>query len=348
MIRQLCPHCQKLVELPDSAAGAVADCPQCAKPIAVPSAYAPGVAAGGGLTVPPPPPIPVPTPTPVPPPPTPVPDTTSPQISDQPPPPPGLKPEVLNPPPPPSPPDAPPTVPIPSGYGSILSLTLQPGWLAWVPVACVTLALVLTLFSWAGTFPGGIRIYSQNPWWALFGEMSTDPGPESLLKEEGEIAKLLTGSRWMIAYLPLLLLGVGLLWVERAVKHPTIQTMPGPLAWVVRVWPKRFGMLVLLTGLLYLFIVLQAWRGFGLEHALRERVAAANADVLKAAESTSTVEKWKAAATVGAEYAKFQYQTTTPFALAVWAHLLAFLASLARWWLSRRGAKPYPRLLLQW
>lgn len=340
MIRQLCPHCQKLVELPDSAAGGVADCPQCAKPIAVPSAYAPGVAAGGGLTVPPPPPVPAPVSPPAP-------TSYSTPAADQPPPP-GLKPEVLNPPPPPEPVGPVPSVPVPSGYGSILSVTLQPGWLSWVPVGCATFALVLTLFSWGGTYPGGIRIFSQTPWWALFGEMSTSPGPEELLKEEPEIEKVLSGNRWLIGYLPLLLLGVGLLWVERVVRNPTIQNMPGPLAWVVGIWPKRFGMLAVLTGLLYVLLVFQAWRGFGLESALRERAIAKHKEAVDAAAGGSTGEKQKVAVKVGEEFARYHYGTTTPFSLAVWAHLLAFLASLARWWLSRRGAKPYPRLLLQW
>ena len=328
MIRQLCPQCEKLVELPDAAAGGTADCPLCAKLIVVPAAYAPSVASGGGLASLPPPPV-----------------VEPPKAA----PPPGMKPEVLTPPPAPQPDAPPPTPGVPTGYGRVLSLTFSPGWLAWVPVAGVTFAVALTLFTWAGTYPGGIRVYSQNPWWALFGEMSTDPGPDELQKEEAEIGKLLSGNRWMIGYLPLLLLGAFLLWIERVVKNPTILNMPGPLAWLPGLWPKRFALLTALTGLLLTFLVFQGLRGFGLESALRERVAAKFAKEQEAADtSKATSQNQKVAVLKGEEFAKYHYQTTTPFRLAVLAHALAFVAMLVRWWLHRRGAKPYPRLLMQW
>lgn len=328
MIRQLCPHCQKLVELPDAAAGAVADCPLCAKPVAVPAAYAPSVAAGGGLaTLPPPAPLP-----PV----------------DHPPPP-GLRPEVLNPPPPPGAEAVPPTPAVPSGYGRVLSLTFSPGWLAWVPVACVTFAFILTLFTWAGTYPGGYRVYSQSPWWAVFGEMATDPGPDEVQKEEAELVKLLAGNRWLLFYLPLLLFVAFLLWVERVVRNPTVANMPGPLAWVPGLWPKRFALLTGLTALLFLLIVMQGLRGFGLETALRDRATSMHAKELEeAAASNSSSQRQKAAVKVGGEFARHSYQTTLPFKLAVLAHAVGFAASLMRWWLHRRGNKPYPRLLAQW
>jgi len=336
VIRQLCPHCQKLVELPDSSAGAIADCPQCGKPVVVPAAYSPNVAAGGGLAglppvpaVPPPPPPPEPAATPAPPP--------------------GLKPEAQNPPPAFVADGGPPTVGVPSGYGRVASLTFAPSWLAWVPVGCVTFALVLTLFTWAGTYPGGYRVYSQNPWWALFGDMSTDPGPPAVQQEEVELTKLLSGNRWLIGYLPLLLLGTGLLWIERAVKNPTVANMPGPLAWLPGVWPKRIALLLVLTGLLLFFLTMQGLRGFGLETALRERVNMKYAvEQEKADAANSTSERQLVAVMKGAEFAKSNYQTTLAFKLAVVAHVLAFAAMLMRWWLHRRGAKPYPRLLFQW
>lgn len=335
MIRQLCPHCERLVELPDSSAGVIADCPVCEKPIVVPAAYAPSVAAGGGLAaLPSSPSVPPPAP--------------EPQADVQMPPPPGLKPEAMNPPPPPS--DvAPPTVGIPSGYGRVASLTFSPAWLAWVPVACATFALVLTLFTWAGTYPGGYRVYSQNPWWALFGDMSTDPGPPAVQAEEVELTKLLSGNRWLLGYLPLLLLGTLLLWVERLVKHPTVQNMPGPLAWVPGVWPKRFALLTILTGLLMFFLVMQGLRGFGLESALQARVDTKfAAEQQNADDLNSTSERQLVAVMKGGEFAKSNYQTTLAFKLAVLVQVLAFVAMLLRWWLHRRGAKPHPRVLMQW
>jgi hypothetical protein len=328
VIRQLCPHCQQLVELPDSAAGSTADCPLCSKLIVVPAAYAPSVATGGGLSALPPTPAPEPAHLP---------------------PPPGLKPEVLNPPPAPDADAVPPTVGVPTGYGRVLSLTFSPAWLAWVPVACVTFAFVLTLFTWASTYAGGVREYSQNPWWALFGDMSTNPVRAEVKTEEPEINKLLSGNRWLIVYLPLLMFGTFLMWVERVVKNPTVATMPGPLAWVPGLWPKRFALLTLLTGVLLVFLTMQGLRGFGLETALREKVASNHVkQVEEAVASNSTVLKQNLEVQMNEEFAKYHYQTTFAFKLAVLAHLLAFVAMLTRWWLSRRGAKPYPRFLVQW
>lgn len=42
-MRQLCPYCAKLVDLPDDTAGKETPCPACAKPFAVPKAYTPSV-----------------------------------------------------------------------------------------------------------------------------------------------------------------------------------------------------------------------------------------------------------------------------------------------------------------
>ncbi len=43
-MRQMCPYCGKLVDLPDDAAGREVPCPLCAKSFAVPSSYTPSVA----------------------------------------------------------------------------------------------------------------------------------------------------------------------------------------------------------------------------------------------------------------------------------------------------------------
>jgi hypothetical protein len=44
-MRQLCPYCGKLVDLPDTAAGSETPCPSCNRAFAVPKSYTPSVAA---------------------------------------------------------------------------------------------------------------------------------------------------------------------------------------------------------------------------------------------------------------------------------------------------------------
>src|SRR5476651_380481 len=51
-MRQMCPYCGKLVDLPDDAAGREAPCPACGKPFAVPKSYAPSVTAAAEVKLP--------------------------------------------------------------------------------------------------------------------------------------------------------------------------------------------------------------------------------------------------------------------------------------------------------
>ena len=327
MIRQLCPNCYASVELPPEAAGRDAPCPKCGKAIAVPAAYAPSVAPAGGL--------PGLTPS--------APPETGRTPMTEPTAPPGLNPAAVAP-----PPLAPmPTTPAPANdsCGHHCSVALNPVWLDWVPVACLTVVLALTLFSWVGTYPGGVRVYSQNPWYAAIGWINTNTLPEDLLGDEKYFDEKVTTNYWLLGYFPLLFVAIFLGWLDRFIRTPNVNTMP-VLGAILKIWPQRFLVLTILSGALLALLLIQTWRGYGLETAVKQKVAERYAEQIEKADSTP--KKQNVSVKMGEDLAKYQLMGTTPLNFAIALHAIAFTAMLGRWWLHNRGAKPHPRISLQY
>lgn len=329
MIRQICPHCFQPVELPDAAGGTDAPCPRCGKPIPVPGAYTPTVdpAAGPAVSAAPPPPV-----------------VTQPPVPPSvPAPPPGFVPPKAAAEPPPA--AATPT-PAVDGYAHATGFTISPAVLAWVPVGCLTLALLLTFFSWVGSYPGGVRVYTQNPWQALFATFTTNTLPDELLVDEKPIEQRLFSSWWLLPYFPVLI-GTSLLaWIERFVRDPDPATIPGPLAWVPKIWPRRFHILTGLTALAVLLVAIQTTRGFGLEVAIGALVTEDFAK--RAEEADTTPKKNRLAVDAGRRLAQFGLQGTTLRDLALAAQVLALVTMAGRLWLHTRGPKPHPKLVAYW
>lgn len=334
MIRQLCPQCFATVELPPEAAGQDTPCPKCGKVIAVPAAYSPSVSTSGGL-----PGLTAPTPKP------PTPPGTYP-MSDPIAPPPGLNPVTVAPPPPPLIPA--PTMPLPVADGGMRScgISLNTTWLDWVPAACFTLILLATFFSWVGTYPGGVRVYSQNPWSALTGGVSTNTLPEELLGDEKYLETTISGNRWLIVYFPMLFAAILLSWLACLVRNPNINTIPGPLAWLPKIWDQRFLILTAISAALLFLILIQTWSGYGLETAIKQKVSDQYAKQVEAADSTP--KKQTVAVNMGTELAKNQLQGTTPLNTAIALHVVALLAILGSAWMHSRGNKPHPRISVQY
>ena len=330
MIRQICPQCFAAVELPSEAAGREAPCPKCGKAIAVPATYAPSVAASGGL------PILDPT---LPSNPAPTRPGTNP-MSEPIAPPPGLNPSAPSP--------SLPTMPSPSMDTGPRScgVAISPVWLDWVPAVCFTLILLLTLFNWVGTYPGGLRVYSQSPWHALVGDMSRNGLPDELLTEEKYFEDAIVGNRWLIAYFPLLFVALALAWLDRAIRNPTVASVPGPLAWLPGIWPHRYTALSVISAILLLLILIQTWRGYGLETAVKQKVTEKYAKQIE--EADSTPKKQRVTVNMGEEIGRYQLQGTTPLNAAIAAHAVAFLALLTSSFVHYRGNKPYPRVALQY
>ena len=330
MIRQICPQCFAAVELPLESAGRDAPCPKCGKSIAVPAAYAPSVSASGGLSNLDPTPPKLPTPT----------RTGTNPMSEPITPPPGLNASAA------PPPIAP--MPSPSADSGPRScgVTVSPTWLDWVPAVCFTVILALTLFNWIGIYPGGVRVYSQSPWHALVGEMSTNGLPDELLTEEKYFEGAIVGNRWLIAYFPLLFIALLLAWLDRIIRNPTVASVPGPLAWLPRIWPHRYTALTVLGALMLVLILAQTWRGYGLETAVKQKVTEKYAKQIE--EADSTPKKQRVAVNMGEEMGRYQLQGTTPLNAAIALHAVAFLALLTSSFVHRRGNKPFPRVALQY
>lgn len=320
MIRQLCPHCVQLIELPDDAAGGTVVCSRCARSFSVPAAYTPAVDAAAG-------PAPIAAPPPV----------------DRPAPPPGLVPPG---PPaaalPPAGPTAPPiALPTPAGYNHASGFAVTPYGLAWVPAAGLTIVLVLSFFPWVGSYPGGVRMYSQMPWQAAFGYFTPNP----LAEDELALKPLMAMNGWLLLYVLLIVPALALAWAERLIQDKALR-QEGRGAWLASIWPLRFPLLTALSALLLVLLMLQMGRGFGLEQAV-ETLAAKKYEAERAAADTTAKEQQVTVRT-GQEVGRFALDGTTALCWAVAAHGVVVAAVAGLWWLQSRGPKPAPQIRAYW
>ena len=323
MIRQLCPNCTKMVELPDDSAGSEAPCPNCHEMMQVPDAepstpepIAEEKESGTyGMS-------PEPTPKP-----------------ERPTPPPGfIPPKERN------------TSPTgnahsaPMGYTRDYGIELAPRILGWVPVACITIVFFLTFAAWVGSYPGGVRVYSQSAWDALFGSIEVNSLPKSLVEDETEINDAV-GTDWlMLPYLLLLLVTLIFLWADRFLPEPEKQRVPTRLSWVPMIWPWRLPLLCGFLFLLWLMLFIQAWNGFGLEDAIAEKVALNHDDEPR----DKVAERLEYDVRTGKEYAQAGLIHTFAYEVVMTCHVVALLSMLLFWWVERRGRKPLPQLRVYW
>ena len=218
-----------------------------------------------------------------------------------------------------------------------------PAWLGWVPAAALTVALLASLFPWAGSYPGGVRVFSQTAWQAAVGSFSTALLPDDLIGDEGPLRAAVGFSGWLVPYLPLLLIAVAAAWAERLVPAAALAKLPPRLTWLAALPPHRYALLAGLAAGTLLLLVLQNVTGFGLERAAVAAAEAKYADEYKAAADAPS-KQTRARVKAGFEANRLGVQTTTAEDLAMLAHLVAALAAGGGWWLHRRGDKPLPRL----
>jgi hypothetical protein len=101
-----------------------------------------------------------------------------------------------------------------------------------------------------------------------------------------------------------------------------------------------------LAGAALLLIAAEAARGFGLERAVNAAVAEKFAADRKAAVLPGDLDKVDFRQNL--ELAKYNLERTGWFCLAICLHVVALLAMLAKLGLERRGAKPPPRIVIQY
>lgn len=297
-MRQLCPYCGKLVDLPADAAGREVPCPACQRSFAVPKAYTPSVS-----------------------------------VDDKPPSPPGLV--------PPSGPEA-----AAPAHGSEATIVVSSRLVNWLGPIALSIALVSALaFSWVGSFPNGIRVFSQSPLDALFAAF-TGSSFDTLQADEKAIREAIQWNGLLLPFFLSLLIATALAWLVLIYPQPTVTTVPAPLAWLVAFHPRRHFFLIVLTATALILILIQCWRGFGLESAVHRIAQNKNSEALNAA--TTPYEIQKVEIRIGQEIGRFCLQDTLASRVGVWALLIGFVVLLIRWWLDRRGDKPEPRLSLRY
>jgi hypothetical protein len=230
------------------------------------------------------------------------------------------------------------------------SLPLSPRVLVWVPAAALTLALLLSFFPWVGAYPGGYRVFSQNAWRAGVGSVDAPATvvPQEILDAGAKIQKDLTPANLLLLmYAILLVVTVVLAWLERALPSQLdSDAVHRRLGWLPAVWPYLTPALLGWSALLLVLILYQSWRGFGLETAVQRYAAARHDSEMKAAETNA--KRQVVEIEIGMDAAKFDLATTTVFDIVVAAHVIAVLALVGRRWLENRGAKPPPRIALQY
>jgi hypothetical protein len=197
---------------------------------------------------------------------------------------------------------------------------------------------------------GGYTVLTQHGWDSFSGDTSGSiPSGDAWKKFDNDLHGKdgkLSSDGLIIPYILLLLVTVALAVIERIVKNPNANTLPGPLKWLPSVWPKFLYILVGLSVLLLILIGIQSLRGFGLQHAV-QAIARTKFEEKLAANPTGS-ELRQVWIDVGQEAGKYPVYQTGWLSLLLVVHLVAVLAYLARLWLNARGNKPYPRIGLTW
>ena len=345
MIRQLCPHCQAIVELPEDSPGKDVPCPQCNNIIVVPASYEPAVDPNVVLVsssvsqnrslnvssseIPEPPPGFVPIPAPA--------TTRIPPHGVELPHLPGVDRG-----------DAATGASLPStgDYSQHCAIELSARCLAWTSVLALSLILLLSFFSWIGAFPGGYRVYTQMPWQAMIGSLTTHSYFDETLAEETELKKHLRGN-WalLLPYLLFLLAGTGLAWAWRLVNPDVMAHWPRPWSGLKTFWPALPTLLTGLAVAMLFLLLLQCWVGFGLEMAVQARIAE---EVAAVQEQEKTTRKLPRPFLVGEKTGRYSVGTTTALNLVVVLQIITVVAMVGWLCLSRREGKPAPRFLAQW
>ena len=336
-MRLICPHCMSGVTVPDDAAGKEVTCSHCGKSFPTPARYAAAVvpeapAVAGPIEPvrtsphPEPPPMPPAVPPPAPPgfvpPPAPTPDgfLTSGQTSA--------------------------SVQAPAGYTHSFGITISPRIVSWLPAALLLFVLVLTFFPWVGCYAGGVPVYSQRPWTAVYGSVSPNYDLEKAVsippgwRTQGKVS-----SDWlmMVPYLLLLLLATALAWADRGLHALDPRNIP-PLA---KVWPHRLTVLCVLATLAFVLAGIQVSNGFGMERAIRKQVSEEIAEEHRPS-TEATADQAKLGWQIDQKYDRYNLERTTWMYLALLFNLLAVLAVILRLGLDRRGNKPPPKILLHY
>lgn len=236
-----------------------------------------------------------------------------------------------------------PEQPLPAGYTKSRGFTISPCVVAWIPAVALSLILLLSFFPWVGVYPGGGAVYTQGVWRAIYGWPTRNIDQEDKWMRDLPAPSVYdrTNSDWliMLPYLMGLILAVAAAWLERLDPPLAAQRLPS-------LWPWRRALVLVLAASIFLLLLVESGRGFGLERAMRAAVAEKFNEQRQKAGTTGDHEKLDVME--NRELMKYGLERTDWYCLAMCLHLLVLLAILGRWGLDRRGDKPPPRIAIQY
>lgn len=329
----LCPSCQKTLQVAEQYAGQQMRCPLCGNPFNVPALAEPPETAAASAPTPAGttareeeiyglgPPL--------------APPSSRPAAAVSTPPP---RPSAPSPEPAPTPPATLPPPPPPGDYLHTSSLWISPRVLPWIAPAAFILTFVLLFFPWTGSYPGGVRVYSQTAWQGIWKGFYSNPVGLRVFDREAQIESAMSISVLMLLYVLLfmaaLVIVVGLL----AASQGPWQAPP----FVKQFLPWRAAIAAALALAAAALLILQLLWGLSLENAVAE-VADKSVDEMKKAATTD--EDWeKVAIQRGLELGQFNLQRTLWLRLAVYCQLAAAIGAGLDLWLHWRGSRPTPRI----
>jgi hypothetical protein len=351
----ICPHCEKMITVPESEAGQSIRCPECKETLNVPALAAASL-------------------------PLEIPDhiglSSFEDPSSNPSPEPGadrhstysLAPEQARPttsPPPstprrtdrersgigqaPSPkaanlkaPLSPPIPPAPTGYEHEFVFGLNHLVVPWIAPACLALVFFLWFFPWVGLYPGDYSAYTQTPFQAIVGSFSFDPVAEKVMKMEEQIRSAIHLSGLSLLQLVILLAALVLAVVPFVSGKMNIAFPPV----VQHLLQWRVQILAATCGVLFLLLLWQTRSGFGLENAATYPIDERFKESLNAARTPEDAQQL--AIRRGLELGKLNIQHTAWLSLAGFLVIVAAGSALLEMWLARRGGKPLPLVQVHW
>lgn len=340
-----CPSCQRLLQVPDQAAGQLMKCPLCngtftlpglppepggapAAPSAAPPAdpfAALGAPAGAPGTDPALPPT-----------------LTSPDpfagLNPTPPSAPATL-RSASPPPPPATPPSPP----PAGYSKTCTVWFSRQVLQYVAPVAVALVFFLQFPALVGISLGGVPVATQGAWGAAFGSVDVDrdvefPLPGVPIESSKDLDKV-GASAATILYLLLFLFVVLPLTIGCLVYEIKPFTLPPAVQPFLKF---RWGIVTIANLAAFFFLVMQLLFGFALESYVQEQVEKR----LAAQTAKTTAEQKRADIVRGTALAALS--RTKALQLVVVLHLLAIASAALVYWLEQRGNRPLPKLELVW
>ena len=332
-MRVFCPSCQEPVTIADDLAGKATFCPLCKAAFTAPTLFISPAPAASGYPMLSSEPTTAPSPTPIP-----VPTSTTAEVPRREPLPPLPAPDL-------SPRPAAP------GSGKTCGFVIPLEVVQWLAPVCLVLAVFLTFFSWNGAYPAGHAVYTQSAWGALFGNCSTDPVGDNVLKLDPEkpadnqpppLRKQIDSNLLLLPFLPLLILAAGLAIAFTI--YPMLRLRLPPQ--LEKLIPWRMAIIAALALLLTALLALLWARGFGLENALTKMAKAELKDTLPERPTDEQVKTYeiKEAQEVG----KFRIRHTWCLRFTLFCLIGAVVGAGLAFATSRRGHRTGLRVDLTW